>query len=518
MNRTALLISFVLALFFLPSVTSARSPTPVKETVLFDFDGGNYDGWTLTGDCWDKQPATARTFVDRQGNPLVSGIVGTGYLTTLFKSAATTGKAVSRDFTIDKPFLTFRIGGGNYPKEACLNLVVDGKIVRTETGNDSAELRPAYWDVYPLMGKTAHLEVIDATANPNRGYIMLDDVRLTERPNTKLQSRLEKVMNTVFKKYDIPGGVYAVARNGRTEAIVSYGVRSLSTNEAACIDDPYAVASIMIATEGTLAARMVEKGVIKWETRFDEIFPEYRNITPVHIRQSTFYDICCYASGIPGGANYDDIRKLERSYPPREARLRYMRDYVFKMPPVSGGDQHGAPTCYTIAAILERVTNRTLKELWQEEMFKPLGMRGAGFDVPIDAKGNLFGFGAHEKAPDGTVRPIKFKYVNGNGIYFTALDFNQFGLEHIKASKGQSNYLSAKQFKVGTTIHPNGVWGSCWGNRDPHVLTLIGNIGGTTSYITVDVTRDMVFSGYAAINNLEGGTDALEEIRQSILR
>ena len=136
------LIFLTLALFIPPALAPAQTPNTnitqnpkpkvQNDTVLFDFENGNFDGWTLSGDCWDKQPATVKTFIDRQGNPLVSGIVGKGYLTTLFKSAATTGKAVSKEFTIDKPFLTFRIGGGCYPKEACLNLIMDGKIVRSE--------------------------------------------------------------------------------------------------------------------------------------------------------------------------------------------------------------------------------------------------------------------------------------------------------------------------------------------------------------------------------------------------
>ena len=170
----------VLSLAQTPPVEPSKTASPTKDTVLFDFEGGDFDGWTLTGDCWDKAPATPKTFVDKQGQPLVSGIVGNGYLTTLYKNAATTGKAVSKDFTIDKPFLTFKSGGGRYPKEACLNLLVDGKIVRSETGADSATLMPAYWDVYAFMGKTAHLEVVDATANPNRGYLMVDDLRLSK--------------------------------------------------------------------------------------------------------------------------------------------------------------------------------------------------------------------------------------------------------------------------------------------------------------------------------------------------
>jgi len=137
----------ILALFALPTLSTAQTPNtqtaaPTKDTILFDFEAGNFDGWTLTGDCWDKAPATPKTFTDKQGRSAVFGIVGNGYLTTLYKSAAATGKAVSKDFTIDKPFLTFKIGGGRYPKEACLNLLVDGKIVRSETGTDSPQFSP----------------------------------------------------------------------------------------------------------------------------------------------------------------------------------------------------------------------------------------------------------------------------------------------------------------------------------------------------------------------------------------
>ena len=182
-------VSFLLTALTMGAVPApAPAQAPAKsavqnDTVLFDFENGNFDGWTLSGDCWDKHSATVKTFIDRQGNPLVSGIVGKGYITTLFKSAATTGKAVSRDFTIDKPFLTFRIGGGHYPKEACLNLVIDGKVVRSETGNDSAELAYSSWDVSLLAEKIAHLEIVDTTSNPKRGYIMVDDIALSVKSN-----------------------------------------------------------------------------------------------------------------------------------------------------------------------------------------------------------------------------------------------------------------------------------------------------------------------------------------------
>ena len=157
------------------AVASAKDIVLAKETVLFDFESGSYDGWTLEGDCWGKEPASDALFPGR-----IKGFGGRRFVCTLDAKLGTAakGKAVSREFTIDKPFVTFKIGGGHYPGTACLNLLVDGKIVRTETGSDAPEFMPAYWDVSLLAGKKAHFEIVDSTTSTSRGYIMVDDIVL----------------------------------------------------------------------------------------------------------------------------------------------------------------------------------------------------------------------------------------------------------------------------------------------------------------------------------------------------
>lgn len=56
-----------------------RSPdkaAPIQnETVLFNFEVGSFDGWTLSGDCWDKAPATPKTYTGKQGCFLVSSVI-----------------------------------------------------------------------------------------------------------------------------------------------------------------------------------------------------------------------------------------------------------------------------------------------------------------------------------------------------------------------------------------------------------------------------------------------------------
>jgi len=143
-----------------------------------DFESGAYDGWTLEGACWDAAPASNQTFAGK-----ITGFHGDHFLCTLHPrlGVAATGRAISREFRIERPFIDFLIGGGRYPDEACLNLVVDGTIVCTATGDDSAELRPAFWDVAAWIGKTAHFEVVDRT-RARRGYVMVDAIRLADQP------------------------------------------------------------------------------------------------------------------------------------------------------------------------------------------------------------------------------------------------------------------------------------------------------------------------------------------------
>ena len=72
-------LALVLTLFSLPTLSPAQTPNtstaPSKDSVLFDFEAGTFDGWTLTGDCWDKASATPKTFTDKQGNSFVSDVV-----------------------------------------------------------------------------------------------------------------------------------------------------------------------------------------------------------------------------------------------------------------------------------------------------------------------------------------------------------------------------------------------------------------------------------------------------------
>jgi fructan beta-fructosidase len=156
--------------------------SPDGRAVVFDFDGETYgEGWTVEGTAFGSGPARGTL----PGQMEVSGFLGSGLVNSYHGGDASTGLLTSPPFVIARRYIRFLIGGGKYPGETCINLLVDGTVVRTATGpNDkpggSERLDWAEWDVAEFAGSSATVQIVDR-ATGGWGHITLDHIRQTER-------------------------------------------------------------------------------------------------------------------------------------------------------------------------------------------------------------------------------------------------------------------------------------------------------------------------------------------------
>ncbi|MEU2749781.1 GH32 C-terminal domain-containing protein [Streptomyces collinus] len=88
--------------------------TPPTGTVVQDFEGTDFGSWTTTGTAFGQGPATGA--VDWQG--AVTGFDGKGLANSFHGGDGATGTLTSPSFTVDSPYLNFKIGGGRHPHEA----------------------------------------------------------------------------------------------------------------------------------------------------------------------------------------------------------------------------------------------------------------------------------------------------------------------------------------------------------------------------------------------------------------
>lgn len=156
-------------------------------TVFADFDKGNYGNWQIEGEAFGSTPAPGTL----EGQQQVSGFAGKGLVNTFLGGDGPHGKLTSPEFTIDRPFISFLVGGGSYDTQTCMNLLVDNKIVRTVTGKNNERLEPHNWDVSDLRGKRARLEIVDA-ASGGWGHINIDQIEFRDDPMSGAVGELDE--------------------------------------------------------------------------------------------------------------------------------------------------------------------------------------------------------------------------------------------------------------------------------------------------------------------------------------
>ena len=148
------------------SASAAEAPRP--EIVFEDWNKDTYDGWKVEGAAFGSGP------IKKSDIPAYQGDVGgdTARVVNSHASApgnsvdekdGAVGKLTSREFAIERHFITFWIGGGKARSESRfgLTLFVDGKPVQTAAGQDNNQMAMGHFDVRALAGKTARLEILD---------------------------------------------------------------------------------------------------------------------------------------------------------------------------------------------------------------------------------------------------------------------------------------------------------------------------------------------------------------------
>ncbi|MGC4013545.1 MAG: GH116 family glycosyl-hydrolase [Luteolibacter sp.] len=156
------------------------------EHVLFDFEGQTYEGWKVEGTAFGQHPATRQTTPAYQGD---TKLEGEGYVnshvtapgSSVDEKDGAVGRMLSPEFTIDRRFLTFLIGGGRNPETTAVRLIVDGKMVASASGEDNNAMHAEWFDVSSHEGKVARIEIVDAATGP-WGNIGADQFVLTDVP------------------------------------------------------------------------------------------------------------------------------------------------------------------------------------------------------------------------------------------------------------------------------------------------------------------------------------------------
>lgn len=200
------LTTFSVTVLLACTSTAARAAGP--DIVLADFEGKDYGDWKTTGEAFGPGPAQGTLPHQME----VTGYLGHGLANSFYGGDQSTGTLTSPVFTIRRKFIHFLIGGGGWEGKTCMNLLVDGKVVRTATGPNttpggSEALEPSSWDVRELAGKTAQIQIVD-NATGGWGHINVDQIVESDRKADLLlfHQKRELVLEKRFLNLPVKNG------------------------------------------------------------------------------------------------------------------------------------------------------------------------------------------------------------------------------------------------------------------------------------------------------------------------
>ena len=166
-----------------------------QDITINTFEAANYGAWITTGTAFGSGPAVG-TFAGQ--NP-VTGYQGSRLVNTFLGGDASIGTLTSTPFTIQRNYLRFLIGSGNQRGQTCMNLIVNGQVVRSSVGmGDREDLSALQWNVSNLISSNATIQIVD-NATGGWGHINVDQIVQTDTSLGSVVTLTNRYLNLPVK-------------------------------------------------------------------------------------------------------------------------------------------------------------------------------------------------------------------------------------------------------------------------------------------------------------------------------
>lgn len=195
------------------------------------------------------------------------------------------------------------------------------------------------------------------------------------------------LLEQIRARHSLPAMGAAVVRSNRLAGLGVCGRRALNPEAPPVTpDDVWHLGSTTKSMTATLAAILVSRGRIGWNTTLAEVFPE----TAPHMAPGwgavTLEQLCSNRSGAPTGLEANGLwGRLWAFHGTPEAARQYLLEQLTASPPphTPGSGYEYSNAGFALAGhMLERVMKQSWEDLVTAELFRPLGIRTAGFGAP----------------------------------------------------------------------------------------------------------------------------------------
>lgn len=263
----------------------------------------------------------------------------------------------------------------------------------------------------------------------------------------------------------IPGMAVLVIRHGVITKESFRGVRGGPGSRPVSRDDLWHIGSDTKAMTATLVARLVERGLLSWNTPLARMLPQLASSMQPGYRGITLVDMFAHRAGFRDLIDSDLYNSFYTDRRPLQAqRLSYLRMALAQPPAYRPRTRnlYSNRGALLAAFIAGQKTGASWEALIRREVFTTLGMGSAGFG-PTVAGQNL----GHEKGKSvsGVKADDPAVLAPSGGVHLTMGDWARFAIDQMKGEHGQGKLLKPKTYRFLHTGQGNTIYGIGWGVR-----------------------------------------------------
>ncbi|HET9865512.1 MAG TPA: serine hydrolase domain-containing protein [Steroidobacteraceae bacterium] len=253
-----------------------------------------------------------------------------------------------------------------------------------------------------------------------------------------------------------PALAAVVIRHGQVIEKGAVGLRSAEASVHVTADDLWHLGSITKSMTATLAGILVEDGLIDWDTRPVDVWPELSTRIHSGFRDITLRQLLSHTSGLKRD---DEFSPASNNAPGTlmQKRRAWAEEVLSQKPEHTAGTFSYSNIGYMVAgAMLETRAGLAYEALLTNRVFAPLGMTHSGFGTPgtPGALDQPLGHSSHSSGFD----PVQPTAANENilaitpaGLVHVSLDdFAAYLQAHLDGERGNGGLLTSETFH---TLH-----------------------------------------------------------------
>ena len=274
-----------------------------------------------------------------------------------------------------------------------------------------------------------------------------------------VETDIESLIKEQVENHSIPAIAIGVFD---TDSIITYayGVKGIDNQIPIEINDKYNIGSCTKALTAFLAARIIKKGSINYETTIKGIFGPEKNINPYY-PDKTLADLLSHRAGIKPFIKEKEFQTIppEFQIKTRDNNRQLFSEWVLTLEPTLDPEQSYvySNAGYSVAAtMLEKATHKTWESLMTEEVFKPLKING-WFGFPHvysnnQPKGHINLAEYNKNAEDQLIQFLDssdysiYLLEPGGGVAFSIKEHAIFLQELLKGLNGEGTLLNSKEY------------------------------------------------------------------------